>query len=259
MTAQVHPTAILQPGARLAGDVTVGPYSVIGPQVEVGEGTWIGAHVVLDGRTRIGGDNRIFHLASIGAPPQDKKYAGEDTAVEVGSGNTIREYVTINRGTALDAGVTRVGDDNWIMAYVHFAHDCQIGSHAIFANACQLAGHVSVGDWAILGATTLVHQFVHIGAHSFTGMGTYLPRDLPPFVKAAGNMAKPYGINSEGLKRRGFAPETISALKRAYRTLYRSGLGLEEARRELQAQAAGEPQVREMLDFLARSKRGFIR
>ena len=259
MTAQVHPTAILQPGARLAGDVTVGPYSVIGPQVEVGEGTWIGAHVVLDGRTRIGRDNRIFHLASIGAPPQDKKYAGEDTAVEVGSGNTIREYVTINRGTALDAGVTRVGDDNWIMAYVHFAHDCQIGSHAIFANACQLAGHVSVGDWAILGATTLVHQFVHIGAHSFTGMGTYLPRDLPPFVKAAGNMAKPYGINSEGLKRRGFAPETISALKRAYRTLYRSGLGLEEARRELQAQAAGEPQVREMLDFLARSKRGFIR
>ncbi|OGA38452.1 MAG: acyl-[acyl-carrier-protein]--UDP-N-acetylglucosamine O-acyltransferase [Betaproteobacteria bacterium RIFCSPLOWO2_12_FULL_68_19] len=259
MTAQVHPTAILQPGARLAGDVTVGPYSVIGPQVEVGEGTWIGAHVVLDGRTRIGRDNRIFHFASIGAPPQDKKYAGEDTAVEIGSGNTIREYVTINRGTALDAGVTRVGDDNWIMAYVHFAHDCQIGSHAIFANACQLAGHVSVGDWAILGATTLVHQFVHIGAHSFTGMGTYLPRDLPPFVKAAGNMAKPYGINSEGLKRRGFAPETISALKRAYRTLYRSGLGLEEARRELQAQAAGEPQVREMLDFLARSKRGFIR
>ena len=259
MTAQVHPTAILQPGARLAGDVTVGPYSVIGPQVEVGEGTWIGAHVVLDGRTRIGRDNRIFHFASIGAPPQDKKYAGEDTAVEIGSGNTIREYVTINRGTALDAGVTRVGDDNWIMAYVHFAHDCQIGSHAIFANACQLAGHVSVGDWAILGATTLVHQFVHIGAHSFTGMGTYLPQDLPPFVKAAGNMAKPYGINSEGLKRRGFAPETISALKRAYRTLYRSGLGLEEARRELQAQAAGQPQVREMLDFLARSKRGFIR
>ena len=259
MTAQVHPTAILQPGARLTGDVTVGPYSVIGPQVEVGEGTWIGAHVVLDGRTRIGRDNRIFHFASIGAPPQDKKYAGEDTAVEIGSGNTIREYVTINRGTALDAGVTRVGDDNWVMAYVHFAHDCQIGSHAIFANACQLAGHVSVGDWAILGATTLVHQFVHIGAHSFTGMGTYLPQDLPPFVKAAGNMAKPYGINSEGLKRRGFAPETISALKRAYRTLYRSGLGLEEARRELQAQAAGQPQVREMLDFLARSKRGFIR
>ncbi|MBI4124274.1 MAG: acyl-ACP--UDP-N-acetylglucosamine O-acyltransferase [Betaproteobacteria bacterium] len=259
MTAQVHPTAILQPGARLAGDVTVGPYAVIGPQVEVGEGTWIGAHVVLDGRTRIGRDNRIFHFASIGAPPQDKKYAGEDTAVEIGSGNTIREYVTINRGTALDAGVTRVGDDNWIMAYVHFAHDCQIGSHAIFANACQLAGHVSVGDWAILGATTLVHQFVHIGAHSFTGMGTYLPQDLLPFVKAAGNMAKPYGINSEGLKRRGFAPQTISALKRAYRTLYRSGLGLEEARRELQAQAAGEPQVREMLDFLARSKRGFIR
>jgi len=256
---QVHPSALVQPGAKLADGVTIGAYSIIGESVEIGEGTWIGPHAVIEGRVRIGRNNRIYQFASIGAPPQDKKYAGEDTAVEIGDGNTIRENVTINRGTARDAGVTRVGDDNWIMAYVHFAHDCQIGSHAIFANACQLAGHVSVGDWAILGATTLVHQFVHIGAHSFTGMGTYLPQDLPPFVKAAGNMAKPYGINSEGLKRRGFAPETISALKRAYRTLYRSGLGLEEARRELQAQAAGQPQVREMLDFLARSKRGFIR
>jgi UDP-N-acetylglucosamine acyltransferase len=258
MTA-IHPTAIVHDGAQLAAEVAVGPYSIIGPGVELGEGTWIGAHVVLDGRTRIGRRNRIFHFTSIGAPPQDKKYAGEDTAVEIGDDNTIREYVTINRGTALDAGVTRVGSDNWIMAYVHFAHDCQIGSHAIFANACQLAGHVTVGDWAIFGATTLVHQFVHVGAHAFTGMGTYLPQDLPPFVTAAGNMARPYGINGEGLKRRGFSPETINGLKQAYRTLYRRGLGLEEARRELESQAADCPPVREILDFLAKTKRGIIR
>jgi len=255
----IHPTAIVHDGAQLAAEVAVGPYSIVGPGVELGEGTWIGAHVVLDGRARIGRRNRIFHFASIGAPPQDKKYAGEDTAVEIGDGNVIREYVTINRGTALDAGVTRVGSDNWIMAYVHFAHDCQIGSHTIFANACQLAGHVTVGDWAVFGATTLVHQFVHIGAHAFTGMGTYLPQDLPPFVTAAGNMARPYGINSEGLKRRGFSPETINGLKQAYRTLYRRGLGLEEARRELESQAEDCPPVREILDFLAKTKRGIIR
>jgi len=259
MSAEVHPSAIVDRSARLAPGVSVGPYSIIGAQVEIGEATWIGAHVVLDGRTRIGRNNKIFHFSSIGAPPQDKKYAGEDTAVEIGDNNTLREYVTINRGTALDVGVTRVGDENWIMAYVHFAHDCQIGSHTIFANACELAGHVTVGDWAIFGATTLVHQFVHIGAHAFTGMGTYLPQDLPPFVTAAGNMARPYGINSEGLKRRGFSPDAIAGLKRAYRTLYRSGLGLEEARRELEAQVGQCPQVREILDFLARSKRGIIR
>jgi UDP-N-acetylglucosamine acyltransferase len=259
MSAEVHPTAQVDPAARLGPGVSVGPFSVIGPKVQVGEGTWIGAHVVLDGRLRIGRNNKIFHFASLGAPPQDKKYAGEDTAVEIGDGNTLREYVTINRGTALDAGVTRVGNDNWIMAYVHFAHDCQIGSHTIFANACQLAGHVTVGDWAIFGATTLVHQFVHIGAHAFTGMGTYLPQDLPPFVMAAGNMARPYGINSEGLKRRGFAPDAIAGLKRAYRTLYRSGLGLEEARAQLQAQLADCPQVRDILEFLDRSKRSIIR
>ena len=256
---EVHSTAIVDPGARLAEGVVIGPYSVIGAKAEIGEGTWIGAHVVLDGRIRIGRRNKIFHFASLGAPPQDKKYGGEDTAVEIGDNNTIREYVTINRGTALDVGVTRVGNDNWIMAYVHFAHDCQIGHHTIFANACQLAGHVTVGDWAIFGATTLVHQFVHIGAHAFTGMGTYLPQDLPPFVTAAGNMAKPYGINSEGLKRRGFSPDDIAALKRAYRTLYRSGLGLEDARRALEEQVATCAHVREILDFLARSKRGIIR
>ena len=258
MTRKIHASALVHTGARLAADVEVGPYSIVGEHVEVGEGSWIGAHVVLDGHVRIGRRNRIFHFASIGAPPQDKKYAGEPTGVDIGDDNTIREYVTINRGTTHDAGVTRVGNENWVMAYVHFAHDCQIGNKTIFANACQLAGHVAVGDWAILGATTLVHQFVHIGAHAFTGMGTYLPQDLPPYVTAAGNMAKPYGINSEGLKRRGFSPDIIQGLKRAYRTLYRSGLGLAEARGELEKQLAGCPPVRAILEFLDRSKRGII-
>ena len=255
----IHPSAIIEPGARLAEGVAVGAFSLIGAQVEVGAGSVIGAHVVIEGRTRIGRNNRIAQFALIGGPPQDKKYAGEDTAVEIGDGNTIREDVTINRGTIGDARVTRVGDDNWIMAYVHFAHDCQIGNHTIFANACQLAGHVQVGDWAILGATTLVHQFVHIGAHSFTGMGTYLDRDLPPYVRAAGNMAQPYGINSVGLRRRGLPAATIGTLKRAYKTIYRSGLGQEEVRRQLEAQAGECAEVKLILDFLNASKRGCIR
>lgn len=255
----IHPTAIIEPGARLAPDVSVGAYAVIGGQVEIGAGTVIGPHVVIEGRTRIGRNNRISQFASLGGAPQDKKYAGEDTAVEIGDGNTIREYVTINRGTWSDARVTRVGNDNWIMAYVHFAHDCQIGNHAIFANACELAGHVQVGDWAILGATTLVHQFVRIGAHSFTGMGTYLDRDLPPYVRAAGNMAQPYGINSVGLRRRGLTGDSIDAIKRAYKTLYRQGLGLEEAKAELERQVAGAPEVGLFFEFIKASKRGFIR
>lgn len=255
----IHPSAIIEPGARLAPDVSVGAYSLIGPQVEIGAGSVIGPHVVIEGRVKLGRDNRVSQFASIGGPPQDKKYAGEDTAVEIGDGNTIREYVTINRGTIGDAQVTRVGDDNWIMAYVHFAHDCQIGNHTIFANACELAGHVRVGDWAILGATTLVHQFVHIGAHSFTGMGTYLDRDLPPYVKAAGNMAKPFGINSRGLRRRGFSDAAVNAVKRAYRTLYRSGLTPEEARAVLQAQAREWPEVGLLAAFLDGSSRGIIR
>lgn len=259
MTGAIHPTALVDPKARIGKGVSIGPYSVIGAGAEIGAGTWIGSHVVLDGRIRIGRDNRIFHFCSLGAPPQDKKYAGEDTAVEIGDGNTVREYVTINRGTVLDAGTTRLGDANWVMAYVHFAHDCQIGSNTIFANACQLAGHVTVGDWAVFGATTLVHQHVHIGAHAFTGMGTYLPQDLPPYVAAAGNMARPYAINSEGLKRRGFSAETIRGLKLAYRTLYRQGHTLEEAKRELEGQAVKCPQVRDILEFLARSTRGIIR
>lgn len=255
----IHPSAIIHPDAKLASDVSVGPFAIIGSQVEIGAGTCVESNVLIEGRTRIGRNNRIFPFASIGAAPQDKKYAGEDTAVEIGDDNTIREYVTINRGTVQDAGVTRIGNDNWIMAYVHFAHDCQIGSHTIFANYCGLAGHVHVEDWAILGGMTLVHQFVRVGAHSFTSMGTYLPRDLPPYVMAAGNMAKPYGINSEGLRRRGFDADTIAMLKRAYRALYRSGLGLEEARRELEKLAEGCKAVRPILEFLARSARGIIR
>ena len=255
----IHPTAIVHRAARLASDVEVGPYSVIGEHVEVGAGSRIGSHVVLDGHTRIGQRNTIWHFVSIGAPPQDKKYKDEPTGVEIGDRNTIREFCTINRGTVQDAGVTRVGNDNWIMAYVHFAHDCQIGNNAIFANLAQIAGHVSVGDWAILGGNTQAHQFVQIGAHAFTGMGTYLAQDLPPYVTAAGNMARPFGINKEGLKRRGFSPEAIAGLKRAYKTLYRKGLALEEALGELKAQAAACREVQPLLDFIARSKRGIIR
>ncbi len=255
----IHPTAIVHPGAQIESGVAVGAYSMVGENVAVGEGSWIGPHVVLEGHTSIGRNNRVYQFASIGGPPQDKKYQGEPTAVEIGEGNTIREYVTINRGTAQDAGITRIGDDNWIMAYVHFAHDCRIGNHTIFANACQVAGHVHVADWAILGATTLVHQFVRIGAHSFTAMGTFLQQDLPPYVTAAGNTAKPYGINSEGLRRRGFSPEAINALKRAYRTLYRSSLSLEEAKTELQNQAALCAEVAMLLDFLGESTRGIVR
>jgi UDP-N-acetylglucosamine acyltransferase len=255
----IHPTAIVEPGAKLAEGVSVGAYSIIGKDATIGEQTWIGPHVMIEGRVRIGRHNRIYQFSCIGGPPQDKKYAGEDTGVEIGDGNVIREYVTINRGTALDAGVTRLGNDNWIMAYVHLAHDCQVGSHTIFANLSQLAGHVHVGDWAILGGATHAHQFVKIGTHSFTGIDTFLDRDLPPFVKAAGSRATPYGINSEGLRRRGFSAETIRALKQAYRTLYRSGLRVEEARRELEAQAAACGEVRTLLEFLGTSTRGIIR
>lgn len=255
----IHPTAIVHPGARIAPDAEVGAYTLVGEHVTIAEGCWVGPHVVLEGHTRIGRNNRIHPFAALGGAPQDKKYAGEPTAVEIGDGNTIREYVTINRGTAQDAGVTRIGDDNWIMAYVHFAHDCQVGSHTIFANACQVAGHVHVGDWAILGATTLVHQFVKIGAHSFTAMGTFLQQDLPPYVTAAGNPAKAYGINSEGLRRRGFSPAAITAVKKSYKTLYRAKLTLDEAREALKLQSRDFPEVDLLLAFLGLSTRGIVR
>ena len=257
--APVHATAIVHAGAQLAPGVSIGAYSIIGEHVVLGEGTWVGPHVVIEGHTRLGRNNRVYQFASIGAPPQDKKYAGEPTVVEIGDGNTMREGVTINRGTAEDTGATRIGDDNWLMGYVHVAHDCEIGNKTIMANYTGLAGHVRVGDWAILGGATVVHQYVNIGAHSFTSMGTYLAQDLPPYVMAAGNMAKPFGINSEGLRRRGFSADAIARIKQAYRTLYRSGLGLEEARRQLAAVAASCAEVGALLEFLERSKRGVIR
>jgi UDP-N-acetylglucosamine acyltransferase len=239
--------------------VSVGPYSIIGEHVEIGEGTTIGAHVLIEGRTRIGAHNRIFAFNALGGSPQDKKYAGEATRLEIGDRNTIREYCTFNCGTVQDAGVTRIGNDHWIMAYVHVAHDCQVGNHVIFANAASIAGHVHVGDHAVLGGFTGVHQFVMIGAHAMTGGATLLLQDLPPYVMAAGNDAKPFGINAEGLKRRGFSEDQISEIRRAYKTLYRSGLGLEEARVAIAAQAESVPELRVLVDFLDRSRRGIVR
>ena len=255
----IHPTAIIQPGAKLADDVQVGAYSLIGEHVEIGAGSSIGAHAVITGRTRIGRNNRIFQFVSLGEIPQDKKDAGEPTRLEIGDGNTIREFCTFNCGTVQDAGVTRLGNDNWIMAYVHLAHDCQIGNHTIFANGAQLAGHVHVGDHAILGGFTMVHQFCRIGAHSITAISTVVLQDVPPFVTASGNTAQPYGINTEGLKRRGFSPDSIARIKRAYKTLYKSGLSLEEAKDEIAAQSRDCPELKELLDFLAHCKRGIIR
>lgn len=255
----IHPSAILHPRARLGENVSVGAYSLIGEHVEIGNDTRIGAHAVIEGHTRIGRDNRIFQFCSIGAVPQDKKYADEPTRLEIGDGNTIREFCTLNCGTAQDAGVTRVGNDNWIMAYVHLAHDCQIGSHTIFANNAQLAGHVHVGDYAILGGFTGVHQFVRIGAHSFTAIATVLVHDLPPYVMAAGDTAKPYGINSEGLRRRGYSAAALAAIKRAYKTLYKSGLTLDQAKVQLAEQARTCAEIGVLADFLQSSTRGIVR
>ncbi|MDR3221994.1 MAG: acyl-ACP--UDP-N-acetylglucosamine O-acyltransferase [Candidatus Accumulibacter sp.] len=255
----IHSTAIIHPDARLGDGVSVGPYSIIGEHVEIGDNTWVGPHVVISGRTRIGRDNRIYQFCSIGEVPQDKKYGGEPTRLEIGDRNTIREFCTFNIGTAQDAGVTRVGNDNWVMAYVHIAHDCQVGNQTIFANNAQLAGHVHVDDWAILGGYTGVHQFCRVGAHTMTAVGTVILQDVPPYVMAAGSSATPHGINVEGLKRRGFSAEALLALKRAYRTLYKSGLRLEEARARLEDDARTHPEIQPILDFLAVSKRGIIR
>ena len=253
----IHPTAIVHPNARLAADVEVGAYTIIGEHVEIGEGTVIGPHVVINGHTRIGAHNRIFQFCSLGEIPQDKKYANEPTRLEIGDRNTIREFCTFNLGTAQDAGVTRVGNDNWIMAYVHLAHDCQVGNNTIFANNAQLAGHVEVDDYAILGGFTVVHQFVKIGAHIITGMGSILLQDVPPYVLVSGNPCAPHGINSEGLKRRGFSSASIMAIKRAYKTLYKSGLTLSDAAEAI-AQM-DEPRLQPMAEFLSRSKRGIVR
>ncbi|MDZ4255071.1 MAG: acyl-ACP--UDP-N-acetylglucosamine O-acyltransferase [Sulfuritalea sp.] len=255
----VHSTAIVHPAARLGKGVVVGPYSIVGEHVEIGDHTVIGPHVVITGHTRIGCDNWIFQFCSIGEQPQDKKHAGEPTRLEIGDRNTIREFCTFNCGTAQDAGVTRLGNDNWIMAYVHLAHDCQVGNQTIFANNAQIAGHVQVEDWAILGAYTAVHQFVRIGAHSITAMGTILLQDLPPFVMAAGNPAAPRSINAEGLKRRGFSTDTVAAVKRAYKTLYKGGMKLDEARAAIEADAAAVPELALLAGFLANPGRGIIR
>ena len=260
---QIHATALVDARAELAADVTVGPYAVIGANVRIGEGSSIGAHCVVEGHTTIGRDNRIFQFASVGAAPQDKKYAGEPTRLEIGDGNTLREFVTVNTGTVQDGGLTALGDDNWIMAYVHVAHDCRIGSHTIIANATQLGGHVHVGDWAFLGGLSGVHQFVRVGAHAMTGFQTRLSQDLPPYVTAAGNPASATGINAEGLRRRGFSPERIAQVKQMHRALYRQGLTLAAGIAEIEAMrgqhGGSEADLALLLDFLASAERGIVR
>ena len=261
--ANIHASAVIAPGAELAEGVSVGPYSVIGANVKVGDGTQIGPHCVIEGRTTIGRDNCIFQFCSLGGAPQDKKYAGEPTELHIGNGNTIREFCTFNLGTVQAGGITRLGDDNWMMAYTHLAHDCQVGNKTIFANNAQIAGHVEVGDWVILGAFTAVHQFVKIGAHAMTAMGTILLQDVPPFSMISGNPAQARSFNLEGLKRRGFSGERLAAVKQMHRLLYRQGHPLEDARVAIQALVATMPDaaadIALMADFLATANRGIVR
>jgi UDP-N-acetylglucosamine acyltransferase len=255
----IHPSAIVHPGARIGSNVEIGPFSVIGEHVEIGDDCTVGAHAVITGHTRLGRGNRIFHFVSLGEEPQDKKYAGEPTRLEIGDHNTIREFCTFNTGTVQDAGVTRIGSHNWIMAYVHIAHDCVVGDHTVFANNATLAGHVTVGDHAILGGFTGVHQFCRVGAHVMIGIAAVIRQDVPPFMTIAGSPAAPFGINSEGLKRRGYSAEALAALKRAYKTLYKSGLGLDEARAAIAADAQAVPELQPLADFLAVPGRGILR
>ncbi|MBK8071066.1 MAG: acyl-ACP--UDP-N-acetylglucosamine O-acyltransferase [Ramlibacter sp.] len=265
MAGNIHPTAIIESGAELDSSVSVGPYAVIGPHVKVGAGTTIGAHCVVEGHTSIGRDNRIFQFASLGAVPQDKKYAGEPCELVIGDRNTIREFCTFNIGSPGGGGVTRVGNDCWLMAYVHLAHDCIIGNHATFANNTQLAGHVIVGDWVTLGGFTVVHQFVRIGAHGMTAMCSLLFADQPPFVMSQGQPAQARSMNFEGLRRRGFSPARISAVKAMHKALYRDGLTLEQARAQIAALAQATPEaagdVQLMLEFLDQTspQRGIVR
>jgi len=264
-TMGIHSTAVVDPHAEVDSTVSIGPYTVIGPHVRLGAGTTIGAHCVIEGHTTIGRDNRIFQFNSLGAIPQDKKYAGEPCELVIGDRNTIREFCTFNIGSPGDVGVTRVGDDNWIMAYVHLAHDCQVGSHTIFANNSQLAGHVHVGDWVILGGFTVVHQFVRLGAHSMTAMCSLLFADLPPFVMSQGQPAKARSMNFEGLRRRGFSPERIAAVKAMHKALYRDNLTLESAQLQIadlpKDYPESLPDVRMMLSFLEQISphRGIVR
>jgi UDP-N-acetylglucosamine acyltransferase len=256
----IHPTAQIDPSAVLAADVSVGAFSVIGAGVEIGAGTVVGPHVVVQGPTRIGRNNRFWQFSSIGADAQDKKFDGGRSELEIGDDNVFREFVTVHRGTAGGGGVTRIGNDNWLLAYVHIAHDCVIGDHTVFSNNAQLAGHVEIGDWVILAGFSGVHQFCKVGAHSFIGMGCLVGADVPPFVTMANEQAgRPRGINAEGLKRRGFDAERIAAIKRAYRTLYMGKRTLAEARAQLAEQAGDNADVRQMLEFLDRSERALAR
>ena len=261
----IHPTALVDAAAQLDEGVTIGPYSVIGPHVRIGSGTTVASHCVIEGRTSIGANNQIFQFCSLGAVPQDKKYAGEPCELVIGDGNTIREFCTFNIGTVADQGMTRVGNDNWFMAYVHLAHDCQVGSHTIFANSSQLAGHVHVGDWAILGGFTVVHQFCRIGAHSFTAMNSLLFADLPPYAMCQGQPAQVRSMNYEGLKRRHFSPVQIQSVKQMHKLLYREGLTLEDASSQIKLLAESNTAVTEvvdlMTDFLAQvsPQRGIVR
>lgn len=255
----VHPQAIVDPSARLAEGVSVGPFSYVGPDVEIGEGTEILSHVVIKGPTRIGRHNRIFQFASIGEECQDKKYAGEPTTLVIGDHNVIRENCTVHRGTVQDRGETRIGSHNLLMAYVHVAHDCVIGDNTILANCATLAGHVRIGDWAILGGGTMVHQFCQIGAHSMSGGGSIVLKDIPAYVMASGQSASPHGINVEGLRRRGFSKEALLALRRAYKVIYRQGLTTEQAIEELEQNFADIPEVQPLLDSLRQSDRGIVR
>jgi UDP-N-acetylglucosamine acyltransferase len=255
----IHPTAIIAAGAKLAADVRIGAYSIVGGEVEIGPGTTLAEHVVVRGRTRIGATNRIFQFNSIGDAPQDKKYAGEPTELVIGDDNTIREFCTINTGTVQDRGVTRIGNRNWIMAYVHVAHDCVVGDDTVLANGVTLAGHVSVGDFTILGGYTAVHQHCRIGAHCMLGGGSIVLQDVPPYVMASGNSASPHGVNAEGLKRRGFSADAIAAIRRAYKTLYKSGLLFDDARTQLAVQGTAHPELLPLVEFLASPSRGIIR
>lgn len=256
----IHPSAQVDPGATLGANVSIGAYAVIGPDVEIGDGTRIEAHCVVTGPTRIGRDNHIHAHAAIGGDPQDKKFAGERTELVIGDRNSIREFTTINRGTGTGGGATRIGDDNWILAYAHIAHDCQVGNHCVFSNNATLAGHVEVGDYVILSGFAGVHQFCRIGAHAFIGMGALVNGDVPPYLMvAAEGYGRPRGINAEGLKRRGFEPARIAQIKRAYRALYMSGAPMTAAREQLAAVAAESEDVRLMLEFIERSERGLLR
>jgi UDP-N-acetylglucosamine acyltransferase len=255
----IDPRAIVSPGARLADDVEVGAFSVIGPDVEVGAGTVIGPHVVIAGHTRIGAGNRIFQFASIGDAPQDKKYKGEPTRLEIGDRNVFREFTTVNRGTTHDKGVTRVGSDNLFMAYTHVAHDCVIGNHVVMANVATLGGHVELGDHVIMAGLSAVHQFCKVGAHAFIANNTAVTRDVPPYIMAVGQPAEPHSVNATGLSRRGFTPEQVRNIKNAFRTLYRSDLKLAEAIEKLKVAAQAQPEIVPFVEFIGQSTRSLVR